>query len=174
MFPFSKFPGADILLGPEMKSTGEVMGRSHRFAGAYAKAMAAASMPLPQSGTAFLSIRDEDKAEILPIARGLKDLGFQLFGTAGTAKFLNGYHLSVTPINKVTEGSPHCVEAIREGRFSLVINTASDEIAISDSFTLRRAALERKVSYCTVLSAARAMLQGIRELKRGPIEILPL
>jgi carbamoyl-phosphate synthase large subunit len=174
VFPFNKFPGVDVLLGPEMKSTGEVMGRGKRFAGAYAKAMTAAGMPLPRGGTAFLSIRDEDKAEILAIARGLKDLGFNLCATSGTAKFLNGFNLEVRSINKVREGSPHCVEAIRDGQFSLIINTVSDEVAIRDSFAIRRAALERKVSYSTVVSAARAMLDGIREERKGPLEILPL
>jgi carbamoyl-phosphate synthase large subunit len=174
VFPFNKFPGVDVLLGPEMKSTGEVMGRGRSFAGAYAKALAAAGMPLPTSGQAFLSIRNEDKAEILPIARGLREMGFQLVATDSTAKFLNGYDLGVARINKVHEGSPHCVEAIRDGKFSLIINTTSDEQAIKDSFTIRRAALERKVPYSTVLSAARAMVQAIREQRRGPLEILPL
>jgi carbamoyl-phosphate synthase large subunit len=174
VFPFSKFPGVDVLLGPEMKSTGEVMGRGHTFAAAYAKALTAAGTNLPQSGNAFLCIRNEDKAEILPIAQSLKDLGFQLWGTVGTAKFLNSYELSVKHINKVDEGSPHCVEAIQEGRFSLVINTTSDETAIRDSFSLRRAALERKIPYSTVVSAARVMVESIREQRKGPLEILPL
>ena len=174
VFPFNKFPGVDVLLGPEMKSTGEVMGRGHTFPAAYAKAMAAAGMQLPRGGSAFLSIRNEDKAEVLSIARGLRELGFKLWATEGTAKFLNSYNLNATPINRVTEGSPHCVEAIAEGKFSLVINTTSDEQAIRDSFTIRRAALERKIPYCTVLSAARAMLEGIRAQAGGPLEILPL
>ncbi len=174
VFPFGKFPGVDVLLGPEMKSTGEVMGRGRTFAGAYAKALTAAGMKLPLKGTAFLSIRDEDKAEILPIARGLRDMGFNLVATSGSAKFLNGYDLKVKPINKFHEGSPHCVEAIREGRFDLVINTVSDELAIRDSFSIRRAALERKVPYSTVVSSARAMVLAIREERRGPLEVLPL
>jgi carbamoyl-phosphate synthase large subunit len=174
VFPFNKFPGVDVLLGPEMKSTGEVMGRGRTFAGAYAKALTAAGMALPQGGDAFLSIRNDDKAEILMIARGLKDLGFNLWATSGTAQFLNTYELGCKPINKVSEGSPHCVDAIREGRFSLVINTTSDERAIKDSFSIRRAALERKVPYSTVVSAARAMVEAIREERKGPLEILPL
>ncbi|MEO5968453.1 MAG: carbamoyl-phosphate synthase large subunit [Bdellovibrionia bacterium] len=174
VFPFGKFPGVDVLLGPEMKSTGEVMGRGRSFAGAYAKALAAAGMQLPQKGEAFLSIRDEDKAEILLIARGLKELGFKLWATAGTEKFLNGYGLEVTRINKVSEGAPHCVDAIQKGQFSLIINTVSDQVAIRDSFTIRRAALERKIPYTTVVSAARMMVEGIREERKGPLEILPL
>ncbi len=174
VFPFNKFPGVDVLLGPEMKSTGEVMGRGRTFAGAYAKAMTAAGMALPRGGSVFLSIRDEDKAEILPIARGLSELGFELWATAGTARFLNSYDLGCKVINRVRDGSPHCVDAIRAGNFSLVINTTSDEQAIKDSFSIRRAALERKVPYSTVVSAARAMLDGIREERKGPLEILPL
>jgi carbamoyl-phosphate synthase large subunit len=174
VFPFNKFPGVDVLLGPEMKSTGEVMGRGRTFAGAYAKALAAAGMPLPAAGDAFLSIRDEDKAEILPIARGLRDLGFDLWATAGTAAFLNSYELGCRRINKVRDGSPHCEELIREGKFSIVINTTSDEKAIHESFAIRRAALERKIPYSTVVSAARAMLEAIREQRKGPLEILPL
>jgi carbamoyl-phosphate synthase large subunit len=174
VFPFHKFPGVDVLLGPEMKSTGEVMGRGRTFAAAYGKAMAAAGMPLPEAGEAFLSIRDEDKAEILVIARGLSELGFKLTATHGTAGFLTSHGLGCEPINKVHMGSPHCVDAIREGRFSLVINTTSDEVAIRDSFSIRRAALERKVPYCTVVAAARAMLLAVREQKLGPLEILPL
>lgn len=174
VFPFHKFPNVDVLLGPEMKSTGEVMGRGKVFAGAYAKALEAAGMQLPQSGNVFLSIRNEDKAEILPIARGLRDLGFKLVATEGTAKFLESYHLQPRRINKVYEGSPHCVDSIRSGEFQLVINTVSDERAIQDSFSIRRAALERKVPYCTVSSVARAMLDGIREKRKGPLEILPL
>jgi carbamoyl-phosphate synthase large subunit len=174
VFPFNKFPGVDVLLGPEMKSTGEVMGRGHTFAGAYAKALTAAGMPLPHGGDAFLSIRTEDKAEILTIARGLKEQGFRLWGTAGTAEFLNAYELGCTRINKVSEGSPHCVDAIREGRFSLVINTTSNETAIRDSFSIRRAALERKIPYSTVVSSARAMVDAIREERKGPLDILPL
>jgi carbamoyl-phosphate synthase large subunit len=174
VFPFNKFPGVDVLLGPEMKSTGEVMGRGRTFAGAYAKACAAAGMQLPQGGDAFLSIRNEDKAEILTLARNLKELGFGIWATEGTAQFLNGYELGCKPINKVSQGSPHCVDAIREGRFSLVINTTSSEQAIKDSFSIRRAALERKVPYSTVISSARAMVEGIREERKGPLEILPL
>ncbi|OFZ19873.1 MAG: carbamoyl phosphate synthase large subunit [Bdellovibrionales bacterium GWB1_55_8] len=174
VFPFSKFPGVDVLLGPEMKSTGEVMGRAHTFAAAYAKALAAAGMSLPGRGTVFLSIRNEDKAEALSIAKNLKELGFDLCATHGTAEFLNGYDLNVRPINKVRQGSPHCVDSIRSDAFCLIINTTSDDKAVSDSFSIRRAALERKIPYCTVLSAGRAMVEAIREERRGPLEIMPL
>jgi carbamoyl-phosphate synthase large subunit len=175
VFPFNKFPGVDVLLGPEMKSTGEVMGRGRTFAAAYAKALTAAGMKLPSGGKTFLSICDRDKAEILPIARGLKEQGFELWATGKTSEFLNSYDLGVRRVNKVKEGSPHCVEMIREGKFSLVINTtASDEQSNLDSFSMRRAALEQKIPYATVLSSARAMLEGIRKERKGPLEILPL
>ncbi|MGE4108844.1 MAG: carbamoyl-phosphate synthase large subunit [Bacteriovoracia bacterium] len=174
VFPFHKFPDVDVLLGPEMKSTGEVMGRGHTFAAAYSKAMTAAGMTLPGRGTVFLSVRNEDKAEILPIAQSLKELGFDLAATHGTAAFLNGYDLKVVGVNKVAQGSPHCVEAIQAGKFALVLNTTSNERAIHDSFSIRRAALERKVPYCTVLSAARAIVDAIREERRGALEVIPL
>ncbi|MBU6375248.1 MAG: carbamoyl-phosphate synthase large subunit [Bdellovibrionales bacterium] len=174
VFPFHKFPAVDVLLGPEMKSTGEVMGRAHTFPAAYSKAMAGAGVHLPLKGSVFLSIRDQDKAAVLPLAMDLKNLGFELWATKGTAEFLNGYELGVKAINKVKEGSPHCVEAIHEGRFQLVINTVYGDRAYHDSKSMRRAALERKIPYATVLSSARAMLQSIRQARRGPIEILPL
>ncbi|MBI4925157.1 MAG: carbamoyl-phosphate synthase large subunit [Bdellovibrio sp.] len=174
VFPFHKFPGVDVLLGPEMKSTGEVMGRGRTFASAYAKALIAAGMSLPISGDVFLSIRDEDKLDVLPIVRGLVELGFQIWATQGTAQFLKDHALAVMPINKVRQGSPHCVDAILEGRFGLVINTTSDAMAIKDSFSIRRAALEKKVPYSTVVASAKAMLEAIREIKRGPLEVFPL
>jgi carbamoyl-phosphate synthase large subunit len=174
VFPFNKFPAVDVLLGPEMKSTGEVMGRAHSFAAAYSKAMSGAGVHLPLQGSAFLSIRDQDKAAALLLAMELKSLGFELWATPGTAGFLKGYDLAVNSINKVKDGSPHCVEAIHEGKFQLVINTASGDRSIHDSKSMRRAALERKIPYATVLSSARAMLQSIRQARKGPIEILPL
>jgi len=168
VFPFHKFPGVDVLLGPEMKSTGEVMGRAHSFAEAYAKALLGAGTRLPVKGSVFISVRDEDKPAILPLARRLSELNFEIHSTGGTADFLNRQGLNVTRINKVSEGSPHCVDAIREGKFSFVINTTADEMAVVDSFTIRRAALERRMPYSTVLSSARAMLHSIEELRNHP------
>lgn len=174
VFPFNKFPGVDTLLGPEMKSTGEVMGRGKTFASAYAKAMTAAGMRLPTKGNVFFSIRNEDKAEALSIARGFQELGFKIFATHGTAKFLNSHFLTVTETKKSIEGSPNCVDQIRAGFFDLVINTASDYLSVKDSFVIRRAVLERKVPHANVIASARAILQGVREEQRGPLEILPL
>jgi carbamoyl-phosphate synthase large subunit len=165
VFPFHKFPGVDVLLGPEMKSTGEVMGRAHTFAEAYAKALLGAGTRLPREGRVFISVRDEDKPAILPLAQNLEELGFEIHSTGGTCDFLRKNQIDVKRINKVAEGSPHCVDAIRAGDFAFVINTTSDENAVVDSFTIRRAALERKMPYSTVLSSAKAMLHSIRELK---------
>lgn len=171
VFPFSKFPGVDVLLGPEMKSTGEVIGRGANFAQAFAKACAAAGMQLPSGGKAFLSIRDEDKASILPIAQKLTQLGFELWATQGTAEFLNRYYLNVRPTLKAHQGTPNCVEQIRNREFNLVINTASDEVAIRDSFEIRRATLEQKTPYSTVISSARAMVQAIDTLCRMSLPV---
>ena len=168
VFPFHKFPGVDVLLGPEMKSTGEVMGRAHTFAEAYAKALLAAGTRLPRTGRVFISVRDEDKPAILPMARHLTEIGFEVHSTGGTAEFLMKNDVRVQRINKVSEGSPHCVDAIREGRFAFVINTTADENAVVDSFTIRRAALERRMPYSTVIASARAMLHSIRELTNHP------
>ena len=174
VFPFNKFPKTDILLGPEMKSTGEVMGIGKTFFAAYAKALNASGVKLPLTGNAFLSIRNEDKAESLPIAKELNELGFKLWATKGTCDFLNNYELNVESINKVLEGEPNCVQAILEDKFHLVVNTVSDEQAIKDSFSIRRAALERKTPYSTVIATAREMVNAIKEQKKGPLEIFPL
>ncbi len=174
VFPFSKFPQADTVLGPEMKSTGEVMGRGKTFAEAYAKAWIATGMNLPSAGKAFLSIRDEDKIGFIKIAAAYVDLGFELWATQGTADYLKKNGLKATQINKVHQGSPHCVEAISSGQFQLVINTASDEQAIRDSFSIRRAALERKIPYCTVISAARALAEGLQAQRFGGFSVEPL
>jgi len=174
VFPFHKFPGVDVLLGPEMKSTGEVMGRGSTFAAAYSKTILAAGIKLPQSGRVFLSIRDEDKAEVLSLAQSFLDLGFEIYATHGTAHFLKCFDLPVTSINKVFEGSPHCVEALMEGKIAMVINTSSGEQSIKDSFSIRRCSLEQKIPYSTVLSSARAMVESIRQMQKGNLEILPL
>jgi carbamoyl-phosphate synthase large subunit len=172
VFPFNKFPGVDVLLGPEMKSTGEVMGHAPTFAGAYYKALSGAGMTLPKTGTVFISVRNEDKAEVLSIARHLNEMGFKLVATQGTAKFLNSHYLHVEEVNKASQGSPHAVEMTAEGRFSLVINTVSDEKAVLDSFAFRRAALDRKIPYATVLASARAMVQAIRENRKNNLGVL--
>jgi carbamoyl-phosphate synthase large subunit len=175
VFPFNKFPDVDPVLGPEMKSTGEVMGRSKSFALAYHKALEGAGIRLPQKGTIFLSVRDDDKAEALSIAEQFQHLGFEIVGTSGTSAFLNENGLKCRTVKKVSEGSGHCVEAIQKGEYHLVINTVGDDNAVQDGYAIRRAALDRKIPYSTVLSSAWAMLVAIEKAKEGgPIEIMPL
>ena len=174
VFPFNKFPNVDPVLGPEMKSTGEVMGRSRSFAIAYHKALEGAGTRLPHKGSVFLSVRDDDKAEALSMAEQFANLGFKIVATRGTAKFLNENGLKAESVHKLSEGSPNCVEAIKKGEYHLLINTVSDDITVNDGFEIRRAALERKVPYATVLSSAWAMLLAIEKIKEERIEIMPL
>jgi carbamoyl-phosphate synthase large subunit len=174
VFPFHKFPNVDPVLGPEMKSTGEVMGRSKSFAMAYHKALEGAGIRLPHKGKIFLSVRNEDKAEALSIAEQFTHLGFAIIATAGTAKFLNENGLVCESVKKLSEGSPNCVEAIQKGQYALIINTVSDDVAVKDGYSIRRAALERKIPYSTVLSSAWAMMLAIEKIKEERIEITSL
>ena len=174
VFPFAKFPGVDTLLGPEMKSTGEVMGIDTSFGVAFAKAQLAAGTVLPLEGTAFLSVEDADKASLVPVARRLAQAGFRLIATRGTAAFLNGQGVAVEGINKVQDGSPHAVDEIRNGRIHLVINTPKGSGAQRDSFPLRRAALEWKVPYFTTIAGAAAAAEGIDYLRREAIGVRSL
>ena len=161
VFPFLKFPGVDTILGPEMRSTGEVMGLDSEFAVAFAKAQLAAGNALPTGGRAFLSVRNEDKAQLLPIARRLHELGFALVATRGTAAHLAAAGLPVETVNKVNEGRPHCVDRIVNGEIDLVVNTTAGVQEIRDSFSIRRSTLTRNVSYFTTIRAARAAADGI-------------
>ena len=174
VFPFHKFPGVDPVLGPEMKSTGEVMGRSKSFALAYHKALEGAGIKLPTQGKIFITVRNDDKAEAMSIAEQFVNLGFKIVATKGTAKFLNENGLTCESVNKVSEGGEHCVQAIKNGEYALLINTVSDDTAVLDGYEIRRAALERKIPYSTVLSSAWAMMLAIEKTKAGAIEITPL
>jgi carbamoyl-phosphate synthase large subunit len=174
VFPFAKFPGVDTLLGPEMKSTGEVMGIDASFGVAFAKAQLAAGTILPLEGTAFLSVEDGDKAGLVPVAQRLAAAGFRLIATRGTAAYLNGKGVAVEGINKVQDGSPHAVDEIRGGRIHLVINTPKGSGAQRDSFPLRRAALEWKVPYFTTIAGAAAAAEGIDFLRREAIGVRSL
>jgi carbamoyl-phosphate synthase large subunit len=174
VFPFIKFPGVDTVLGPEMKSTGEVMGIDDSFPLAFAKSQIAAGTLLPVRGTALLSVRDADKTATLPIARLLRDSGFSLLATAGTAAFLGNAGIAVEAVNKVAEGSPHVVDAIREGKVALVINTIDGARSFADSFSIRRTALECRVPYCTTVAGARAVAEGIVQLRKGLLNVKPL
>jgi carbamoyl-phosphate synthase large subunit len=173
VFPFIRFPGVDTILGPEMKSTGEVMGIDQSFALAFAKAELAASTDLPAAGTVFLSVRDEDKRLLQPIARGLTDMGFDLIATDGTARFIGGLGIKCATVNKVAQGSPHVVDLMRAGKIALVINTPEARGA-EDSFSIRRTALELKLPYSTTMAGAQAAVEAIAALKHGPLEVRAL
>jgi carbamoyl-phosphate synthase large subunit len=174
VFPFIKFPGVDTVLGPEMKSTGEVMGIDGSFGAAFAKAQIAAGTFLPHAGRAFISVPDTEKAAAVPVARRLAAQGFSLLATRGTATWLRAQGLAVETINKVQEGQPHIVDALRGGHVALVINTPVGAESYRDSFPLRRTALECRVPYFTTLAAAAAAAEGIELMRRGPFTVRPL
>jgi carbamoyl-phosphate synthase large subunit len=161
VFPFMKFPGVDPILGPEMRSTGEVMGIGWSFGGARAKSMKAANYGLPQIGKAFLSVRDADKQVLVPIARELIGRGFDLVATSGTASFLRENSIACDSVNKVLEGRPHIVDLIKNDEINFIVNTTEGAQAISDSFSIRREALQRKVSYTTTIAGGRATLRAL-------------
>jgi carbamoyl-phosphate synthase large subunit len=164
VFPFLKFPGADTILGPEMKSTGEVMGVGRTFAEAFLKSQMASGERLPTSGKVFLSVRDSDKDKAVEVARSLHQIGFTLLATRGTAAAITAAGLPVTPINKVAEGRPHIVDMIKNGDIALIVNTVEDRrSAIRDSYSIRRAALQQRVSLFTTLAGARAGCTGIEQ-----------
>ncbi|AWC23057.1 Carbamoyl-phosphate synthase large chain [Aminobacter sp. MSH1] len=174
VFPFARFPGVDILLGPEMKSTGEVMGLDRDYALAFAKAQLGAGVDLPRSGTLFVSVRDEDKAGILGAVQRLSGLGFKVLATSGTARFLVENGVPAEKINKVLEGRPHIEDAIRNRQIQIVFNTTDGQKAVSDSKSIRRATLMQKVPYYTTLSGAAAVAEAIAALKAGSLEVRPL
>ncbi len=171
VFPFSRFPGTDIILGPEMRSTGEVMGVGKTFAEAYGKAELAAGFRLPDGGCAFLSVKDGDKEAVLAVAKELSRLGFTLTGTRGTAEFLRSRTIEIRTINKVNEGRPHIVDVIKNGEIHLVINTSALGVhEVGAAYELRRATLMRNLPYFTTLAAAKAATQAISIQKKLPIE----
>ncbi len=173
VFPFGRFPGVDTILGPEMKSTGEVMGIDRTFAMAFAKAELAASSNLPDAGLVFISVRDEDKRYLEPIARGLVAMGFELIATRGTATHIRNLGLRCERVNKVLEGSPHIVDAMKDGRVAMVVNTP-DASGTKDSFSIRRTALELRLPYFTTMAGAKAAVEGIYALKHQPFEVRAL
>ncbi len=174
VFPFVKFEGVDTILGPEMRSTGEVMGIDTDFARAFMKAMLASGTRLPTSGTAFISVRDQDKPAVVEIARRLVNLGFAVVATHGTAGYLKAAGLTVRGVNKVLEGRPHIVDAIDNREIQLVLNTTEGAQAILDSQSLRRAALMNGIAYQTTIRGAKAALEAIAVAKRGDIRVAPL
>ena len=154
VFPFARFPGVDVFLGPEMKSTGEVMGIDVDFGRAFAKSQLGASTRLPQSGTVFISVKDADKDAYIPICRDLAEMGFTILATGGTTDALTAAGVPATRINKVMEGRPHAVDAMLSGQIDLVFNTAHGAGAIKDSFSLRQTALSNTIPYYTTVQAA--------------------
>ncbi|WP_273754435.1 carbamoyl-phosphate synthase large subunit [Bartonella sp. MM73XJBT.G] len=174
VFPFARFSGVDTLLGPEMRSTGEVMGLDYEFALAFAKAQLGAGVKLPKEGTLFVSVRDEDKKRILNPVKRLTELGFSVVATSGTQKFLTEHHIVAKKINKVLEGHPHIEDAIRNRQIQLIFNTTSTPSAISDSKSLRYAALMQNVPYYTTIAGAEAVVEAIKALKKKCLEVRSL
>ncbi len=170
VMPFAKFPGVDPVLGPEMRSTGEVMGIDTRFEAAFAKAQLGAGVNLPRTGAVFVSLKDDDKAAMIEPCRTLTEMGFEVLATGGTAKTLEDAGVKVRRVNKVFEGRPHIVDAIKNGEVQLVFNTTEGRRSLEDSFTIRRSALEMRVPCYTTASAARAAVKSIAAIDAGQLE----
>ena len=174
VFPFARFPGVDVILGPEMKSTGEVMGLGQDFGRAFAKAHLAAGGVLPENGRAFISVRDRDKPQAVELGRRLADLGFSLVATRGTARALRVGGLTAETINKLLEGPPHIVDALKDDRIDFVINTTESAKSVADSSGMRRTALLKNVPYATTIAWANAMLDAIRAVREQGLDVAPL
>ncbi len=174
VFPFNKFPGVDPILGPEMKSTGEVMGVGENFAEAFEKAALGAGEYLPESGMAFISVREGDKKQVPAIAKSLVELGFSLSATSGTAKVIEEAGLEVMKVNKVMEGRPHIVDMLKNDEVDLIVNTTEGSQAIKDSFTIRRTALQHKVCYTTTIAGGEAICMSVKEKRNGATKVRKL
>ena len=174
VFPFARFPGVDIILGPEMKSTGEVMGIDIDFKRAFAKSQLGASMHIPTEGCAFISVKRRDKEAVGDLARRLRQAGFSLMATAGTAQHIESLGIEVSRVNKVQEGAPHCEDAIVNGQVQIVINTTEGAQAIADSFSIRRSALTNNVPHYTTMAGASAVVDAIEALRDGSLDVAPL
>jgi carbamoyl-phosphate synthase large subunit len=174
VFPFARFPGVDTVLGPEMRSTGEVMGIDRSFEVAFAKSQLGGGTRVPRKGTVFVSVREIDKTRIVDAVRMLHSLGFKVLATSGTQRFLADNGVPTEKVNKVLEGRPHIVDAIMNGDIQLVFNTTEGPQALADSRSLRRAALLHKVPYYTTLSGAVAAAKGIRAYLGGDLEVRTL
>mgnify|MGYP001173375193 FL=1 len=174
VFPFARFPGTDVILGPEMKSTGEVMGIGSTFGEAFAKSQLGANIKLPLKGQVFISIKDEDKKNIIPVAKNLENLGFKICATSGTAKTLNDNNIKTKYIKKVIEGRPNAVDAMLSKEIQLVINTVEGTNSIKDSFSLRQTALLNKIPYYTTLQGAQAATLAIKSIKNKHLKVKSL
>ncbi len=171
VFPFNKFPGVDIILGPEMRSTGEVMGIADNFPVAFAKSQMAANSALPLEGTIFISVADRDKPELMPIAREFAAMGYRLMSTRGTAKALRDAGIEVEEIPKLQEGRPNLIDHMKNGQVALVINTPSGKGARTDEGKIRAAAVMHRVTCITTLAAAQAAAQACRALRQGELQV---
>jgi carbamoyl-phosphate synthase large subunit len=171
VLPFDRFPGVDTLLGPEMKSTGEVMGMGVDFGIAYAKAQLGAGQNLPKTGCVFISVSERDKPAMLAVVRQFGEIGFTIMATGGTHAYLKDHGMQSTLINKVSQGRPHVADAIRNGAIQLVINTGSGDEPRNDGYTIRRAALKFKIPYATTIAGAKAVCRGVTALRKGALEV---
>jgi len=174
VFPFNKFPGVDVLLGPEMKSTGEVMGIDQDFGWAFAKSQAGAGAPLPKGGAAFISVKESDRPAALELVRQLQRLGFTVQATSGTAAYLRNHGVQAETVNKVMEGRPHIVDHIKNGQVALVVNTVSTASSHADSLSIRREALNKGLAYYTTIRGARAAVMGIEAILKKELTIRSL
>jgi carbamoyl-phosphate synthase large subunit len=174
VFPFNRFPGVDILLGPEMRSTGEVMGLDRSYDIAFAKSQIGAGMRVPLAGTVFISVKDADKLRILPAVKKLIDLGFRICATGGTQRFLEAKGLDCAKVNKVLEGRPNVVDALKNGEIQLVLNTTESKASESDSKPIRQTALLQKVPHYTTLPGILAVTKAIAAQKAGTLDVRPL
>jgi carbamoyl-phosphate synthase large subunit len=174
VFPFARFPGIDPVLGPEMKSTGEVMGIDVDFATAFAKSQLAASTILPKTGNVFISVKDSDKPQMIDAARDLVTMGFGLVATEGTAAVLSAAGIPVTLVNKVAEGRPHIVDRIKDRDIALIFNTTEGRQSLMDSQSIRASALYGRIPYFTTAPASRAAVAAIAALRRQPLDVRPL
>jgi carbamoyl-phosphate synthase large subunit len=174
VFPFDRFPNVDTLLGPEMKSTGEVMGIDDNLGLAIAKAHLAAGGRLPQSGNVFISIRDSDKPAMLPIARSLEEMGYLIYATTGTAAFFKDNGIHCEHVNKISQGRPHILDRVQDGEISWIVNTSLGKRTTEDSYSIRRAALDFHIAYTTTVTGAAAVVTAMQEMKRTAIGVQPV
>jgi carbamoyl-phosphate synthase large subunit len=174
VFPFARFPGVDVVLGPEMRSTGEVMGLDSNFGRAFAKSQLGSGGKVPVDGVVFVSVKDQDKPAMVKPVKRLIDLGFKVVATGGTADFLRRHGIEAQRVNKVLEGRPHIVDLMKDGKVQLVFNTVDGAVALTDSFTLRRTALMHRIAYYTTVAGAKASVEGIAALRAGALDVAPL
>jgi len=174
VFPFARFPGVDTVLGPEMRSTGEVIGLDENFDKARAKSFVASGARLPLQGCVFVSLKDADKEGIVASAEALLTMGFEIIATGGTADFLSGKGLQVRRVNKVLEGRPHIVDALKNGEVQLIFNTTEGAQSVKDSRSIRTTALAQRIPCITTLTGARSAVRAIEAMRAGELQVAPL